>query len=84
MMQLSPLIAMSDIHPATTKAGYVGNEELHRARQLIEESDRQKTIFIQNVTHQIRTPLNIILGFAQITARQVGSLPLQEVKGLSV
>ena len=57
------------------------NEELHRARQLIEESDRQKTIFIQNVTHQIRTPLNIILGFAQIMRDSVGSLPLEEVKG---
>jgi signal transduction histidine kinase len=42
------------------------NEELVEATRLAEESDRQKTAFIQNVTHQIRTPLNIIMGFAQV------------------
>jgi len=42
------------------------NEEMVKATQLSEEADRQKNIFIQNVTHQIRTPLNIVMGFAQI------------------
>jgi signal transduction histidine kinase len=31
-----------------------------------EESVRNKTIFIQNLSHQIRTPLNVITGFANI------------------
>ena len=42
------------------------NQELEQATQLVMEADRQKTAFIQNVTHQIRTPLNIIMGFAQL------------------
>ena len=42
------------------------NRELEHTTQLAVEAQRQKTIFIQNVTHQIRTPLNIIMGFAQI------------------
>jgi signal transduction histidine kinase len=42
------------------------NEELTRATRMAEEADRQKTTFIQNMSHQIRTPLNIIMGFAQI------------------
>lgn len=42
------------------------NEELVQANRLAEEAVRQKTSFIQNVTHQIRTPLNIIMGFAQV------------------
>jgi signal transduction histidine kinase len=33
---------------------------------LAEKAVRQKTLFIQNVSHQIRTPLNIIAGFAQV------------------
>ena len=80
MMQESINRHVSDIQ-LINKGWVQRNEELHRARQLIEESDRQKTIFIQNVTHQIRTPLNIILGFAQIMRDSVGSLPLEEVKG---
>lgn len=42
------------------------NEELVHATQMAEEATRQKTVFIQNVTHQIRTPLNIVIGFAQV------------------
>ncbi|MBQ9357343.1 MAG: histidine kinase [Prevotella sp.] len=48
------------------------NEELANATQMAEEADRQKTIFIQNVTHQIRTPLNIIMGFAQVLGGHTG------------
>ena len=32
------------------------------------ESDKMKTSFIQNVSHEVRTPLNIISGFSQIIA----------------
>ena len=55
------------------------NEEPLKA-QLAEEADRQKTLFIQNVTHQIRTPLNIIMGFAQVLRNSLGEIPHDEVK----
>ena len=42
------------------------NKELSEAKLLAEKAVRQKTLFIQNVSHQIRTPLNIIAGFAQV------------------
>lgn len=32
------------------------------------ESDKMKTLFIQNMSHEVRTPLNIISGFAQVLA----------------
>ena len=32
------------------------------------ESDEMKTVFIQNMSHEVRTPLNIISGFAQVVA----------------
>ena len=50
----------------TTEQTKLRNEELERATRMVEEADKQKTTFIQNVSHQIRTPLNIIMGFAQV------------------
>ena len=32
------------------------------------ESDKMKTAFLQNMSHEVRTPLNIIAGFAQVLA----------------
>ena len=43
-----------------------GNRELMEAKVLAEASDKRKSAFIQDMSHQIRTPLNIINGFAQI------------------
>ena len=42
------------------------NDELVEATRKVSEADKRKTTFIQNVTHQIRTPLNIVMGFAQV------------------
>ena len=44
------------------------NKELIRANELVEEADKQKRHFIQDMSHQVRTPLNIINGFAQVMA----------------
>lgn len=44
------------------------NKELIRANELVEEADKQKCHFIQDMSHQVRTPLNIINGFAQVMA----------------
>lgn len=41
-------------------------EELKRAKEKAEESDRLKTAFLANMSHEIRTPMNSIIGFAQL------------------
>ena len=65
----------------TTEVARQRNEELAKATQLAEESLGRKTTFIQNVTHQIRTPLNIIMGFAQVLGDGM-SLPKEEMSGI--
>jgi signal transduction histidine kinase len=67
----------------TSDQTQVRNEELAKATQLVKEADRQKTAFIQNVSHQIRTPLNIIMGFAQVLSAQGGTLPEEEMKSIT-
>ena len=42
------------------------NQELAHAMALAEESAKKKEVFIQNVSHQMRTPLNIVMGFADV------------------
>ena len=42
--------------------------QLKRAYEHALESDKMKTAFIQNVSHEVRTPLNIISGFVQVIA----------------
>jgi len=41
-------------------------QELIKSKEKAEESDKLKTAFINNISHEVRTPLNAILGFGQI------------------
>ena len=56
---------MDSVRAASEKACRY-NKELEQATLLVIEADKQKTAFIQNMTHQVRTPLNVIMGYAQI------------------
>lgn len=42
------------------------NQQLMLANARAEESSRMKTKFIQQISHEFRTPLNILSGFAQV------------------
>jgi len=40
------------------------------AKEKAEESDRFKTAFLQNMSHEIRSPLNVIMGFSELLVEQ--------------
>lgn len=79
---------MDSVRAASDKA-HKYNEELEKATLLVQEADRQKTSFIQNMTHQVRTPLNVIMGYAQIlNSSRTSILPCdcvseEEIKSLA-
>ena len=57
-------------------------KQLKKAYERALESDKMKTAFIRNVSHEVRTPLNIIAGFAQIISDsgiQIGEAELKEM-----
>lgn len=64
-MQQSLVNAVTDIRRVNAELEQ-HNQELEQAYRLKVEANRQKTDFIREMFHQIRTPLNIINGFTQV------------------
>ncbi|PWD98933.1 PAS domain S-box protein [Marinilabilia rubra] len=45
--------------------------ELRKAKEEAEKSDRLKASFLRNMSHEIRTPMNAILGFSELLSRGI-------------
>ena len=54
------------------------NKELLIARDKAKEAERMKIKFIQNMSHEVRTPLNIISGFAQVISEPDNNITEEE------
>lgn len=54
------------------------NQELEDAVHSAENASRAKTVFLNNMSHDIRTPMNAIIGFTNIALKQD---PKPEVRG---
>ena len=63
---LLALLAIALFYITQTRRRHL--KELKKAYDQALESDKMKTAFIQNISHEVRTPLNIIGGFSQVIA----------------
>ena len=60
------LLAIALFYIMQTRRSHL--KQLKKAYDQALESDKMKTAFIQNISHEVRTPLNIISGFSQVIA----------------
>lgn len=67
------LLGFSIISRDTTEAKR-REQDLTQARDAALEASRLKSAFVANVTHEIHTPLNIILGYADLMAERLAEL----------
>jgi signal transduction histidine kinase len=58
------------------------NQELKQANEQAIIADNKKTAFLKDMMHQIRTPLNIIGGFAQVLNENFHELPDDETSNI--
>lgn len=72
------ITSLQEVNNVTCKL----NNELEKASVMARKADESKSEFLKDVTHQIRTPLNIINGFTQVLRDDSGSIPRDEVEGL--
>ena len=72
------ITSLQEVNNVTCKL----NSELEKASVMARKADESKSEFLKDVTHQIRTPLNIINGFTQVLRDDLESIPRDEVEGL--
>ena len=59
------------------------NQDLAEANEQAHKADEKKNEFLQDITHQIRTPLNIINGFTQVLRDDYESIPQEELGNIT-
>ena len=59
------------------------NRQLMEANMRAEESSRMKTKFIQQISHEVRTPLNVLSGFTQVLADPNIEIDNSELQSIS-
>lgn len=77
---------MAELNKKLEKANgnlHASSQDVMEAKNRAETANRMKTLFIQNMSHEVRTPLNAIVGFSQLMAEMGSELSAEELADMS-
>ena len=61
------------------------NEQLYNSKMKLEEANKLKNEFLASVSHELKTPLNSIMGFCRLLSEErQGTLTLKQKKSLAI
>ncbi len=61
------------------------NEQLYNSKMKLEEANKLKNEFLASVSHELKTPLNSIMGFCRLLSEErQGTLTLKQKKSLTI
>ena len=55
--------------------------ELVIAKEQAEEANRAKSRFLNNITHELRTPLHAVISFSDLGFTKIETAPMEKIKG---
>ncbi len=64
------LVAVAAFYLARAKKKLEASESLRRAKEVAEDASRAKSEFLSNISHEIRTPINAMLGMNEVILRE--------------
>lgn len=81
--QEESILMMASVNVGSYIERYQAEAELFQAKEKAMESDRLKTTLLSNMSHEFRTPMNGILGYAAILADAINKPELKKIaKGI--
>lgn len=77
------LIIFTDVRRRNNRKLSEANRKVAEARDKTLALDRMKTLLVQNMSHEIRSPLNAIVGFSEMLSESSDALSEEDRKSLS-
>ena len=59
------------------------NQELQQASEMVRKANKRRMVFVQDMAHEVRTPLNIVSGFTQVIMENYNDLPAEELTDIT-